>query len=86
MPAEQLAYFVQFQRDHLVGSVLVVLPAAVDDAGELALRLARWQAQQPIPVALAVAAPDPQAGPPAAAGAGPTRPPERSAEGKARQP
>lgn len=38
------AYLMLFRRDNVIGAVLVVVPAATDDGGKLALTLARRQA------------------------------------------
>lgn len=43
------AYIVLFRRQNLIGSVVVVVPAATDDGGRLALSLARRQAALPLP-------------------------------------
>jgi hypothetical protein len=44
------AYLVLFRRDNLIGAVVVVVPAATDDGGRLAVSLARRQAALPLPV------------------------------------
>lgn len=43
------AYLVLFRRDNLIGAVVVVVPAATDDGGRLAVSLARRQAALPLP-------------------------------------
>lgn len=41
---ELATYLVLFRKDNIVGAVMVVLPAATDDGGKLAMNLARRQA------------------------------------------
>jgi hypothetical protein len=38
------AYLILFRRDNVIGAVMVVVPAATDDGGKLAINLARRQA------------------------------------------
>lgn len=48
----QATYIVQFRKEHLVGSVVVTQPAATDDGGALALRLAGSQQSLLVPAAV----------------------------------
>jgi hypothetical protein len=45
------AYVAFFRRLNLIGAVVVVVPAATDDGGRLAIDLARKQAAIPLPAA-----------------------------------
>jgi hypothetical protein len=41
---ELAAYLILFRKENVIGAVMVVLPAATDDGGKLAMNLARRQA------------------------------------------